>query len=441
MINRRDLIKAGGSAIAIGAMGFTARSYSRIAGANDRINVGVMGANSRGKGLLFDFLEVGNVDVTHVCDVDSRVLAMIGSEMNKRNQPKPTMGDDIRRQLEDKEMDVLVVAAPDHWHAPATVMALQAGKHVYVEKPCGHNPREGELLVAAQQKYNKVVQMGNQQRSSPQTIELIEAIGEGELGDVYYIYTWYANARPSIGRGKSMVAPDWLNWDLWQGPAPRAQYMDNFVHYNWHWFWHWGTGETCNNGAHELDIARWAMGVDYPERVTVNASRKFYRDDDWQMYDTMLAKFAYSNDRLIEWEGNSCNNVKKYGRGRGTLIYGTRGHAIVDREGYEIYDINGNLVRESKSQQQGNNTFDLVGEGVLNGLHISNFLSVVRGEPVAQNSPIVEGHKSTLMCHLANIAYRTGEPLQCDSTSGKPHSPAALALWGREYEKGWEINV
>ncbi|MCB0374242.1 MAG: Gfo/Idh/MocA family oxidoreductase, partial [Muricauda sp.] len=222
---------------------FTARSYGRILGANDRINVGVMGANNRGKGLTLDFANAGNTAITHVCDVDSRVLAMIGNELNRLKQPKAKMGDDIRRQLEDKDMDVLVIATPDHWHAAASIMALQAGKHVYVEKPCSHNPGEGELLVAAQKKYNHVVQMGNQQRSSLETIELMKAINDGELGDIYHVYTWYANNRPSIGKGSRVPVPEWLNWDLWQGPAPRADYSDIYVHYNWHWFWDWGTGE------------------------------------------------------------------------------------------------------------------------------------------------------------------------------------------------------
>lgn len=426
--------------MAIGALGFTARSYGRILGANDRINVGVMGANNRGKGLTLDFANAGNTAITHVCDVDSRVLAMIGNELNRLKQPKAKMGDDIRRQLEDKDMDVLVIATPDHWHAAASIMALQAGKHVYVEKPCSHNPGEGELLVAAQKKYNHVVQMGNQQRSSLETIELMKAINDGELGDIYHVYTWYANNRPSIGKGSRVPVPEWLNWDLWQGPAPRADYSDIYVHYNWHWFWDWGTGESCNNGAHELDIGRWAVGGEFPERVDVDASRQFYRDDDWQMYDTMEAEFTFAGDKTVVWEGHSCNNVKKFGRGRGSLIYGTEGHAIVDREGYEIYGLDGNLLRENKTLQS-NDTADLMGSGPLTVLHVENFLSVVRGDSVVQSSPIDEGHKSTLMCHLANIASRTGETLHCDSSNGKPQSKAAQALWNREYEQGWEIKV
>lgn len=440
MPTRRDLIKAGGAALAIGAMGFTARSYGRILGANDRINIGVMGVNNRGKGLLHDFVKANNTAVTHVCDVDTRALSMIRAAMDDAGQPKAKMGDDIRKQLEDKEMDALVIAAPDHWHTPAAIMAMQAGKHVYVEKPCGHNPREGELLVEAQQKYGKVVQMGNQQRSSPQTAELMNKIQRGELGDIYHVYTWYANNRGSIGNARNINVPEYLNWDMWQGPAPREDYTDLYVHYNWHWFWQWGTGESCNNGAHELDIARWAIGGDFPERVDVDASRRFYRDDDWEMYDTMEARFTFAGDKTVVWEGHSCNKVEKFGRGRGTLIYGTKGHVIIDRPGYEIYDIDGNLKSENKIEQS-NNTADLMGGGPLTTLHVDNFLSVLRGENIKQSSPIDDGHKSTLMCHLANIAYRTGESLQCDSSNGKPHSKAAQALWSREYQKGWDIKV
>ncbi len=440
MTTRRNFLKGSGALLATSALTMSASSYSRIIGANDRVNIALMGARSRGKALLDGFLNSPNCAITHICDVDRRVLASTSEMLVGRGQVKPTLEEDVRKTLEDKDLDVLAIATPDHWHAPASIMAMQAGKHVYVEKPCGHNPAEGEMLVAAQKKYNKVVQMGNQQRSSNETAELINLIHQGGLGDIYKVYTWYANNRKSIGSGKVIAPQEWLNWDLWQGPAPRQDYHSNYVHYNWHWFWHWGTGETCNNAAHELDIARWALQADFPEKVAVDASRNFFKEDDWQMYDTMNAEFTFAGDKKVIWEGHSCNKVLKFGRGRGILIYGTKGYALLDRGGYEIYDLDNTLLKQSKVEQS-NDSADLMGGGILTRQHVRNFMDTLRGDAVLQASPIDEGHKSTLMCHLANLSYRADETLICDPKTGRPTSKTAMQYWGREYAPGWEPKV
>jgi len=186
--------------------------------------------------------------------------------------------------IEDKDIDALVIATPDHWHAPMTLEALKAGKNVYVEKPCSHNPAEGEMLVAAQKKYGKLVQMGNQRRSTVVANKMMEEIKEGIIGDVYFARTWYANTRGPIGFGKKAAVPDYLDWELWQGPSPRVDYRDNIHPYNWHWFWHWGTGEALNNGTHEIDVARWALGVDFPKKVVSLGGRYcFTGKDDWNV--------------------------------------------------------------------------------------------------------------------------------------------------------------
>lgn len=438
MTTRRKFLQYTGGAIAGAA--FSASSYSRILGANDRLNVGVMGLRSRGIAVMDAFLATDNCTVSHICDVDRRLLKEVSNQLTLKGQQAPKQNEDVRRILEDPELDALIIATPDHWHAPASIMAMQAGKHVYVEKPCSHNPREGELLIDAQKKHGKVVQMGNQQRSSKETIELISRINDGQLGDIYRAYTWYANARGSIGNGQKVAAPDWLNWDLWQGPAPRRSFYDNYVHYNWHWFWHWGTAESSNNGAHELDIARWAMGVDFPEQVSTVASRRFHTDDDWEMYDTMEATFRFPDDKFIVWEGHSCNNVKRFGRGRGTLIYGTKGSAIVDREGYELYDIKGKLLHSKVAKAKKSATADLIGADQLTNYHASNFVDTLRGK-THNPSPIDEGHKSTLMCQLANISYRTSSTLACSTTTGRVKTQSAQNLWGRDYEPGWELTI
>ncbi len=204
----------------------------------------------------------------YVCDVESNILAKFAGATSKMMGYDPATEKDFRKILERKDIDAITIATPDHWHAPMAILGLQAGKHVYVEKPCSHNPGEGALLVEAQKKYGKLVQMGTQQRSSPHTIEIVNKIHSGLIGRAYFAKCWYDNTRKSIGYGKPVPVPATLDWDLWQGPAPRQPYKDNVQPYNWHWFRIWGTGETLNNGTHEVDVCRWALGVDYPNRIT-----------------------------------------------------------------------------------------------------------------------------------------------------------------------------
>lgn len=439
-INRRKLL-AGVAAGTAASIGFSARSYARILGANERINIGLMGTHSRGAGLLGSFISVGGINVTHNCDVDRRVLAKTSKRIVSAGFPEPKSDKDIRKILEDPSLDALVIAAPDHWHAVAGVMALEAGKHVYVEKPLSHNPHEGEIFVAAQKKYKKIVQMGNQQRSSAESIELMALIRGGLLGHIYRAETWYGNNRGSIGNGKIRTPPDWLDWNLWQGPAPHRDYKDNYVHYNWHWFWHWGTGEICNNAAHELDIARWAMGIDFPEKVSVTAGRNFHSTDDWEMYDTMEVRYVFPGGKTIEWVGNSCNKVSRFGRGRGTLLLGTEGYAIVDRAGYEVYATDGTLVRQRNAPDRAVDTADLVGAGALTESHVKNFLQSIRGTAHQQHSPIADGHCSTLLCHLGNIAYRIGADVYCDPASGRVVGEKANRFWRRDFKNGWNLSL
>ena len=430
-------MKAGATLAAMASSPGCATAGAQVLGANDRLNVAVMGVRSRGRALIQGFHKMG-ARVTHIVDVDLRTLDEVSGDMVAKSLPSPRLERDVRRVLEDRHVDAVVIAAPDHWHAPAAIMALAASKHVYLEKPSSHNPREDELLVAAQQKYGKVVQMGNQQRSAPESIELITRISEGEIGDIYQAKTWYANNRGSIGNGTIVPAPNWLDWELWQGPAPRRPYQDNLHPYNWHWFWHWGTGETCNNAAHELDIARWAMGLGDPVRVTAEGARRFHTDDDWEMYDTLDLNLHYAGGRSISWSGQSCSNAPTFGRTRGTQLLGTKGWAIVDRAGYEIYDLAGQFVDGRKRiETSASNSADLVGADELTDLHIANFIDTVRGTAGRQASPIEEGAISTRMCHLGNIAYRTDGAISIDPGTGRPTSSNALALWGREYHEGW----
>ena len=316
--SRRSFIKKTAASSALFVAGgilpaFSAKSYARIVGANEKINVSVMGVNSRGDALAQNFASQDNCNVIHVCDVDSRAITKCLTSLKDIQALKAKPYADFRRSLESKDVDALVIAAPDHWHAPAALIAMDAGKHVYVEKPCGHNPNEGEILVEAAKKYGKVIQMGNQRRSWPNIIEGINALKSGAIGRVYFGKGWYTNNRQSIGIGKETAVPEWLNWDLWQGPAPRKNYKDNIVHYNWHWLWHWGTGEALNNGTHMIDLLRWGMGTDYPTKVSSNGGRYRYQDD-WETPDTQTINLDFADNTSMSWEGRSCNGKKYCGQ-------------------------------------------------------------------------------------------------------------------------------
>src|SRR2546426_1581762 len=319
---------------------------------SEKVVVCVMGLNGRGTVLAKTFAKTPNAEVAAVCDVDSTVLAKAAATVSQAQGKSVKSLGDFRRALDDKSIDALVIATPDHWHAPAAILALVAGKHVYLEKPCGHNAREGELLVDAQRKARRVVQMGTQRRSSPRAIEAVQAIRDGIIGRPYFARAWYANSRATIGRGKPTPVPGSLDYELWQGPAPRAPYKDNLIHYNWHWFRRWGTGEICNNGTHEIDVARWALGVDHPVRVT-SAGGRYHFDDDWEFTDTQEAAFEFDGGRSIAWQGLSCNPYPVEGRGRGTMIHGTPGSMVLGQDGYVVYDLHEKVVKQSLAAQAG----------------------------------------------------------------------------------------
>ena len=444
-INRRTFMRVAATGAGLGVLGQSSVA-SGVRAPSDIVRVGIMGVNGRGNALAQSFARIAGSEVTYICDVDSRaVTKTIAAVSESRNgsslqQRRPTGVTDVRRVLDDPDVDALVIAAPDHWHAPAPIMALQAGKHVYVEKPCSHNAREGELLVEAQRKYDRVVQMGNQQRSAPRSIEIIQEIRDGLIGRPYYARAWYANTRGTIGHGQIAPVPEWLDYELWQGPAPRTPYKDNVVHYNWHWFWRWGTAEINNNGAHEIDVCRWALGVDYPTRVTSAGGRYHFAEDDWEMVDTQIAAYDFPEDKTLVWEGRSCNGRPIEGRGRGSSIHGEKGTVVLDRNGYVVYDNDNNEVRRNLRPQQ-DSGLDVRGAGPLTDLHIENFLETIRGQ-ATQTAPIDQGHTSVLLCHLGNIAQRTGRALDCDPSNGRIMNDAeAMKLWSRDYEPGWELKV
>jgi predicted dehydrogenase len=439
MISRRNFLgtlTAGAAGLAVGT---TAKSYARIMGSNERVNFAIFGLNSRGYAHLSSLKANAKASrVTHVCDVETNILAKFAAEAQKELGYAPATGQDFRKALDSKDVDAISIATPDHWHTPMAIDGLQAGKHVYVEKPCSHNPAEGELLVAAQRKYGKLVQMGTQQRSSPHTIEIVGRIHSGLIGRPYYAKCWYGNTRKSIGYGKEAPVPAALDWELWQGPAPRQSYKDNVQPYNWHWFRIWGTGEALNNGTHEVDVCRWALDVDMPNRVTASGGRYAFKDD-WQFYDTLVTGFEY-DDKMIAWEDKSCQGMEYYDRDRGSVIMGTTGSVLVDRDGYEIYDLDGGKTSEFKAGTTTASS-DLVGRDSMTDAHFANFIAGIRmGERL--NAPVAVGNVAVTMLQLTNIAWEMKRDLKIDPKDGHIlHDPAAMKLWTRDYQPGWAPHI
>ncbi len=399
------------------------------ANANNKIIAAVMGTNARGLAHVGALLAMRNVEIAYICDVDDRAIAKAVKAIGQKQERAPKGIKDFRRALDDKSVDILTIATPNHWHAPATILGCSAGKHVYVEKPGSHNPREGQLMVQAARKYKRHVQMGNQRRSLPWMIEVMEKLKAGEIGEVNFARSWYNNARKSIGHGKPSPVPGELDYSLWQGPAPEHPYLDNLVHYNWHWRWHWGGGELANNGVHSLDLIRWGLGVDLPTKVTCGGGKYVMpSDDDQETPDTYVVSFDFDGKKGATWEGHSCHPRGFENVGFGVNFYGSKGHLILAGDDFQFLDLNGKVISEQKNKRTDND-------------HFTNFCDAIR-DGKKLNAEIEDGQKSTLLCHLGNMAYRTGSTIHFDPKKQKViDNNVAEKLWSRKYRKGWEPKV
>ncbi len=420
-LNRRQFL--GRAAASGAALGAGWHSVARAVSPNNEIIVGVVGLG-RGLGLARDFVRATGCRIKYVCDTDSNRLENGAGAIGEATGYKPQALSDLRRILDDPAVDAMVFALPVHWHAPAAIMACQSGKHVYVEKPCCHNPHEGELLVEAARKHKRVVQMGNQRRSGEAMRVAMARLHEGVIGRCHYVRCWYASTRGSIGRGSEAPVPDHLDYDMWQGPAPRRPYKDNVIPYNWHWLWHWGTGELGNNGTHGVDLCRWGLDVDYPVRVS-SAGGRYRYDDDQETPDTHMVTYEFADNKMITWEGLSCNQPGPGGNNFGATFYGENGSLTVGSTNYLVRDGDGKTLEEH--------------DGDLGGVaHVVNFLDAIRQEnPQSLNAEIEEGYKSTLLAHLGNIAHRTGRALHCGERGHIQGDAEAQGYWRREYEPGW----
>lgn len=422
--DRRTFLAAGAAGLSL-TVAPSLSTYARPS-ANESIIVGVMGVNGRGASLARTFAQRANCEIAYVCDVDSRAIGKGIGSLDGVQARVPEGVSDFRRILDDSSVDVLVVATPNHWHAPATILGCVHHKHVYVEKPCSHTPWEGEMAVAAARKFDRVVTMGTQRRSHEVHREAIARLQEGAIGERLYARSWYAARRGPIGIGAQVPVPEWLDYELWQGPCTAKPYKDNLIHYNWHWHWHWGNGELGNNGVHALDIARWGLGVDYPTRV-VSAGGRYRFEDDQETVDTHMVAFEFGR-KMITWEGLSWSPQGINDSGFGVTFHGSEGMMHFFDTGYRIEDMKGEVVAE----QTGPND---------DATHVEDFLSAIR-DSRRPNADIEEGHKSTLLCHLGNISSRTGRALNTDPQDGKiQDDETASALWTKEYREGWTPNL
>jgi predicted dehydrogenase len=406
--------------------GWTKAGLSRVQPAAERLVVGVMGMG-RGKALALEFAQMEGVEVRYVCDVDQERAESAAKSVNDAGG-KTVPIQDFRRILDDQEIDALVCAAPNHWHGPATVMACKAGKHVYVEKPVSHNPQEGEWMIQAAEKYGRCIQMGTQRRSSAGYLKAIEKLHAGAIGKVYLARAFYNSKRGSIGSKSDDQAPAHLNFDLWQGPVPKRAYRENVVHYHWHWFWHWGNGELGNNGVHFVDLCRWGLDVTYPIR-TVSSGGRYRFQDDQETPDTQRVAWEFEGGKQISFEGLSCG---KHPGGPFVSFYGYEGYMEIDSEGgYRIYDGNDKLLESDQAT------------GLGQASHVANFVGAIRaGDSSLLRQPILSAHQSTLLCHLGNIAHRTGRVIETNPRDGHLLDPSlASRFWGREYDSAWESLV
>ena len=407
------------------AAGLALTSTKRVSAA-DKINIGMIGVGGRGRGLTGGFLSTGEANVAYLCDVDQASLERTTAVIKKAGAPPPKHTDDMRRVLDDKSVDAVVIATPDHWHSPAAILACDAGKDVYVEKPLSHNIREGRLVVDAARRNKRIVQHGTQSRSRPSTIRGIEYANSGKIGDVIMAKAWNVQLRDNIGHKPDGPVPDGVDYDTWLGPAPWIPFNENRFHYNWHWHWHFGTGDAGNDGAHQIDIARWALGVNYPNSAS-GMGGKFFFDDDQQTPDTMNVTFDYGGKALI-WEMRIWNPYGMDGQDNGVAIYGTEGSVQIGRWnrrwGHKIYDKSGKLIHHDDADDEGD-------------LHMRNFAECVRSRKLP-NADVGIGHLTALHCHLANMVSRTGRNLRFDAeTETVIDDPQANLYVKREYRTHW----
>jgi len=395
--------------------GATALATQTAAGANDRVNVAVIGVRSRGREHIDIFARQPGSRVTAVCDIDTAQSERALPLAEKAQGTRPKVYQDIRKLLEDKEVDAVSIATCNHWHALGAVWACQAGKDVYVEKPASHNLWEGRKMVEAARKYNRVVQCGMQSRSIEHKRKAIELLKQGVIGKVYLAKGLCFKRRQSIGKKADGPVPAGVNWDVFLGPAPMRPFNENRFHYNWHWFWDTGNGDIGNQGVHEMDIARWGLDKKtLPKRVH-SSGGKFVYDDDQETPNTQMATFEYDDCQILfEVRGlvtGGESSIHYDGSNFiGNLFYGSEGFLSVDSNGFQIY-----LGEKRELAQSMKPTEAKIWDTAP---HMANFLAAIRSRKHTDlTGDIEEGHLSAALCHMANTSYRLGRKLTFDPAS------------------------
>jgi predicted dehydrogenase len=404
-ITRRDLLKTTLPAT-IAAYSIPTIIPSSAFGANDRLRVAVIGVNGRGKDHISGFMNLPNVEVATLCDVDNVVLKDRAAEFETKYNKNVSTEQDLRKVYEDKNIDAVSIATPNHWHALAAIWAMQAGKDVYVEKPACHNVFEGRQLVAAANKYKRIVQHGVQLRSSVAIQEGIKHLRDGLIGKVYMakgiVYKW----RPDIGNLGNSAVPAGLDWNLWQGPAQEKTFSKNYVHYNWHWFWDYGNGDIGNQGIHETDLAMWGLDVGLPDKISSNGG-KYLWDDCKETPEYLTSSYQYTKEnKILQFEVRPWMTNREDGVEIGNIFYGDKGYMVIN--GYNDYKTFLGKNREPGPARK---------EG---GDHYLNFVQAVRAKDEKMlNGPVETAHLAASLAHLGNISYRLGRTLDFDPIKEK----------------------
>ncbi|MBW3596336.1 MAG: Gfo/Idh/MocA family oxidoreductase [Planctomycetes bacterium] len=427
--SRRDFL-GHASAGALAAAALSAGGAPAAQRGEDRLVVGLIGCGGRGVHNARSFKSVPGVELAYVCDVDEGRRSAAAKSLSVDAGRAVA---DLRRILDDKRVDAVIVATPDHWHSPAAILACEAGKHVYVEKPISHNIRESRLLVEAAERNSSLVQHGTQCRSTSMMIEAVKLLRDGVIGEVLQAKCWNIQRRSSIGRGENVEPPAGLDYDSWVGPAPMIPYRTNRVHHRWTWWRHFGAGDMGNDGVHDIDYTRWGLGVDgHPSKVSALGG-KFFFDDDGEFPDTQQVTFEYPGDgkpgnrRLLVYEQRLWSTNYPHQCDSGAEFYGTKGQMFLSRRG-KIEVLGDRNVKvpisiEPRAQDD--------------AAHVRNFCDAVRGRATL-TADALTGHLSTSLCHLGNIATRLGRSLDFDSQAEQIlGDEEADALVRRDYREHW----
>lgn len=462
-MNRRDFIKtAGAGAFAIasantvfgapsGKVSLAIIGCARTANHGNGFVVDPKGGRGRGFQVMSRFAELPDCEISVVCDVDSTAMDLAAETVKQISGRMPRKVKDFREVVSDPSIDGVIVATPDHSHVYIACAAMKAGKAVYLEKPIGVTAGEAEVLAEVQRKTGVVFQLGTQRRSSYATQQAVAAIRSGAYGRPHWAKAWCMSDRPAIRNVKPAPVPEWLDWDLWQCCAPRTEYRTNIVHYNWRFFRGYGTGDLPNNGLHFVDIGRWALGAEWPERVYAGGGHLFCEGEDWNWDDTHMLTVQFPDKKYLTWEGCSHSGAFPFmGKWTGCLVYCDDGLAFFGPLGESaVYDRTGRkLIKEWAANEA--DPAAQVGDTRLSDpirgcdrCHVARFVKCVREKNLDTAQPIDSSLKSNLLTELGNVSMMTGEAVHVDPQTGRLKDPncAAAKFWTREYEPGWEVKA